>query len=165
MGSGSGAGGFAAGGSPGGSLSTGGSFAGSGSGNSNGNSIGDQSAGQNGNRSNGTGSNGGGQNTGEPSAADELMLVSLIAGLLLGTILLLWVMTERIQVRMRRLVSLDPLTGASVFALIKEMNRDLGLATVMVTHNYELAALMDRCFTLRDGLLQEIAAATLVMPV
>jgi len=61
--------------------------------------------------------------------------------------------------------NLDPLTGASVFALIKEMNRDLGLATVMVTHNYELAALMDRCFTLRDGLLQEIAAATLVIPV
>jgi len=61
--------------------------------------------------------------------------------------------------------NLDPRTGAGVFALIKEMNRDLGLATVMVTHNYELAALMDRCFTLRDGILQEIAAASLVDPV
>ncbi|NTV14448.1 MAG: ABC transporter ATP-binding protein [Desulfobulbaceae bacterium] len=60
--------------------------------------------------------------------------------------------------------NLDPRTGAGVFALIKEMNRDLGLATVMVTHNYELAALMDRCFTLRDGVLQEIAAATLINP-
>ena len=45
-----------------------------------------------------------------PGAADELMRVGLIAGLLLGTILLLWVMTERIHLRMRQLVSLDPLT-------------------------------------------------------
>jgi diguanylate cyclase (GGDEF)-like protein len=47
----------------------------------------------------------------EPGAADELMLVGLIAGLLLGTILLLWVMTERVHARMRKLVTLDPLTG------------------------------------------------------
>ncbi|HSH12335.1 MAG TPA: ABC transporter ATP-binding protein [Desulfurivibrionaceae bacterium] len=60
--------------------------------------------------------------------------------------------------------NLDPVTGASVFALIKEMNRDLGLATVMVTHNYELAAQMDRCLILRDGVLREIEAATLANP-
>jgi diguanylate cyclase (GGDEF)-like protein len=47
-----------------------------------------------------------------PDAIDELMSVGLIAGLLLGTILLLWAMTERIHARMRQLVSLDPLTGA-----------------------------------------------------
>ncbi len=47
-----------------------------------------------------------------PGAADALMLVGLIAGLLLGTILVLWVMTERIHARMRQLASLDPLTGA-----------------------------------------------------
>ncbi len=45
-------------------------------------------------------------------AADALMLVGLIAGLLLGTIVLMWVMTERINSRMRQLVSIDPLTGA-----------------------------------------------------
>jgi diguanylate cyclase (GGDEF)-like protein len=66
---------------------------------------------------------------GEPSAADELMLVSLIAGLLLGTILLLWVMTERIQVRMRRIVSLDPLTGAMVRrAFMKAFELEAGRA-------------------------------------
>lgn len=47
-----------------------------------------------------------------PGVADSLMLVGLIAGLLLGTIVLMWVMTERINSRMRQLVSLDPLTGA-----------------------------------------------------
>ncbi|MBU0481624.1 MAG: ABC transporter ATP-binding protein [Proteobacteria bacterium] len=52
--------------------------------------------------------------------------------------------------------NLDPVTGNNVFALIKEMNRDLGLATVMVTHNYELSAQMDRCLTLIDGVLVEV---------
>lgn len=47
-----------------------------------------------------------------PGVADALMLVGLIAGLLLGTIVLMWVMTERINSRMRQLISLDPLTGA-----------------------------------------------------
>lgn len=44
--------------------------------------------------------------------ADALLLVGLIAGLLLGTILLMWVMAERINSRIRQLVSQDPLTGA-----------------------------------------------------
>jgi diguanylate cyclase (GGDEF)-like protein len=43
---------------------------------------------------------------------DALMLVGLIAGLLLGTIVLMWVTTERINSSMRQLISLDPLTGA-----------------------------------------------------
>jgi len=60
--------------------------------------------------------------------------------------------------------NLDPATGAGVFALIREMNRDLGLATVMVTHNYELAVQMDRCLLLKDGVLREIEAATLAPP-
>lgn len=47
-----------------------------------------------------------------PGVVDALMLVGLIAGLLLGTIVLMWVMTERINSRMRQLISLDPLTGA-----------------------------------------------------
>ncbi len=40
------------------------------------------------------------------------MLVGLIAGLLLGALLVLWVTTKRTGVRMRQLASLDPLTGA-----------------------------------------------------
>lgn len=61
--------------------------------------------------------------------------------------------------------NLDPATGASVFALIREMNRDLGLATVVVTHNYELAVQMDRCLTLREGVLHDTEASTLAPPV
>ena len=51
--------------------------------------------------------------------------------------------------------NLDPVTGKKVFDLIREMNRDLGLATVIVTHNYDLAKQMDRCLTLKEGALQE----------
>jgi len=51
--------------------------------------------------------------------------------------------------------NLDPATGNKIFELIKEMNRDLGLSTVMVTHNYELAEQMDRCMTLAEGTLKE----------
>ena len=41
-----------------------------------------------------------------------LLMVALIAGMLLGTIVLLWVMSERIHSKMEQLVSLDSLTGA-----------------------------------------------------
>ena len=51
--------------------------------------------------------------------------------------------------------NLDPVTGNKVFDLIRKMNRDLGLATVIVTHNYDLAKRMDRCLTLKEGALQE----------
>ncbi|MEW6593420.1 MAG: ABC transporter ATP-binding protein [Thermodesulfobacteriota bacterium] len=51
--------------------------------------------------------------------------------------------------------NLDPKTGERVFALMQELNQNLGLATVMVTHNHTLARRMDRCLTLADGLLRE----------
>jgi lipoprotein-releasing system ATP-binding protein len=51
--------------------------------------------------------------------------------------------------------NLDPATGAMVFELIRKMNQELGLTTVMVTHNHELAKRMDRCLSLRAGVLQE----------
>lgn len=50
--------------------------------------------------------------------------------------------------------NLDPKTGDKIFALIREMNRDYSLTTVMVTHNYQLAKKMDRCLVLKDGRLQ-----------
>ncbi len=50
--------------------------------------------------------------------------------------------------------NLDPHTGDIVFDLIRELNKELNLTTVMVTHNLSLAAKMDRCMTLRDGVLQ-----------
>ncbi|MCB2183153.1 MAG: ABC transporter ATP-binding protein [Desulfobulbaceae bacterium] len=49
--------------------------------------------------------------------------------------------------------NLDPHTGEKVFDLIAQMNKDFGLTTVMVTHNYDLARRMDRCLTLQDGKL------------
>lgn len=49
--------------------------------------------------------------------------------------------------------NLDPQAGLKVFDLMAEMNRDYGVSTVMVTHNYELAKRMDRCLTLADGKL------------
>lgn len=50
--------------------------------------------------------------------------------------------------------NLDPATGNRVFELIGEINQNLGIATIMVTHNHELAGKMDRCLTLKDGILQ-----------
>ena len=49
--------------------------------------------------------------------------------------------------------NLDPTTGNKMFDLICEMNRTFSLATVMVTHNYDLADRMDRCLTLENGRL------------
>ena len=51
--------------------------------------------------------------------------------------------------------NLDPKTGNKVFSLIQEINAAMGLSTVMVTHNHELAGKMDRCLTLSEGKLHE----------
>jgi len=56
--------------------------------------------------------------------------------------------------------NLDPATGTKVFELIRKMNRELGLTTVMVTHNHELARRMDRCLSLQDGILKEAILAS-----
>jgi len=40
-----------------------------------------------------------------------------------------------------------------VFALLAELNRKLGTALVLVTHDPELAARLDRRLTLADGRL------------
>ncbi len=57
--------------------------------------------------------------------------------------------------------NLDPKTGEAVFELLRQLNRELGLALVMVTHNYRLAARLDRVLRLEAGRLQEISAAEL----
>ena len=49
--------------------------------------------------------------------------------------------------------NLDAASGSRVFALLRELSKNLGLAVVMVTHNMELARAMDRCLTLADGSL------------
>ncbi|MDH5298708.1 MAG: ATP-binding cassette domain-containing protein, partial [Desulfobulbaceae bacterium] len=49
--------------------------------------------------------------------------------------------------------NLDQKTGRRVFDLLQELHAAYPLSTVMVTHNPELAARMDRCLTLADGVL------------
>jgi len=49
--------------------------------------------------------------------------------------------------------NLDSKSGQLVFDLLKDMSRDRGLSVVMVTHNQSLARVLDRCLTLKDGLL------------
>lgn len=62
----------------------------------------------------------------EPGVVDAIMLVGLSAGLLLGTILLMWVMTERIHFSMQRLGSIDPLTGAlNRSAFVQQVEREI----------------------------------------
>ena len=52
--------------------------------------------------------------------------------------------------------NLDPATGEGIHALLREVNRDLGITAVVVTHNEQLAQSLPRQLRLKDG--QVIAA-------
>jgi lipoprotein-releasing system ATP-binding protein len=47
--------------------------------------------------------------------------------------------------------NLDPATGEGIHNLLREVNRDLGITAVVVTHNAVLAASMPRRLRLADG--------------
>ena len=49
--------------------------------------------------------------------------------------------------------NLDSKSGQMVFDLLRSMSRERNLSVVMVTHNQVLAKAMDRCLTLKDGVL------------
>jgi lipoprotein-releasing system ATP-binding protein len=49
--------------------------------------------------------------------------------------------------------NLDSASGQQVFELLTELCRTRSMSVIMVTHNMELAAAMDRCLTLKDGQL------------
>lgn len=49
--------------------------------------------------------------------------------------------------------NLDEHTGSQVGQLMRELNRELGMTLVIVTHNQELAASLDRSLELRGGAL------------
>ena len=51
--------------------------------------------------------------------------------------------------------NLDEKSGAGVRMLMKELNRELGMTLVVVTHNRDLAAGMDRILELKAGTLYE----------
>lgn len=52
--------------------------------------------------------------------------------------------------------NLDPATGEGIHQLLKEINRDLGVTAIIVTHNETLARSMPRQLRLHDG---EVVAA------
>lgn len=52
--------------------------------------------------------------------------------------------------------NLDPETASYVFDALEALVRQSGLSAVVATHNHELAKRMDRCITLKDGLLIEL---------
>jgi ABC-type lipoprotein export system ATPase subunit len=52
--------------------------------------------------------------------------------------------------------NLDSHSGAEVFALMREMNRETGVAFVMVTHDDRLAQAADRILMIQDGLMREV---------
>lgn len=50
--------------------------------------------------------------------------------------------------------NLDSRSGAEVFALMREMSREVGIAFVMVTHDERLAHAADRVLMIEDGLMK-----------
>lgn len=47
--------------------------------------------------------------------------------------------------------NLDSVTGLQVMNLLRELNRDLGVTILMVTHDHDMARLCDRVIEIRDG--------------
>jgi len=52
--------------------------------------------------------------------------------------------------------NLDSRSGAEVFALMREMNRETGVAFIMVTHDDRLARAADRILLIEDGWMREV---------
>lgn len=50
--------------------------------------------------------------------------------------------------------NLDPQTAESVFSMLRDLVRHEGLCLLMATHNHDLAAKMDRVFTLSGGVIE-----------
>ena len=57
--------------------------------------------------------------------------------------------------------NLDSNSGREVFALMREMNRDLGVAFIMVTHDDRLARAADRILLIEDGYMRQVSGSDL----
>jgi ABC-type lipoprotein export system ATPase subunit len=55
--------------------------------------------------------------------------------------------------------NLDTHSGQEVFALLREMNRETGVAVIMVTHDERLARAADRILQIQDGRMTELDTA------
>ena len=55
--------------------------------------------------------------------------------------------------------NLDSRSGQEVFSLMREMNRESGVAFVMITHDDRLAQEADRILLIEDGNLFELSKA------
>ena len=55
--------------------------------------------------------------------------------------------------------NLDEANAAQVYALMLELNREIGTSFILVTHDTRLAARMDRTLVLHNGALQESGPA------
>ena len=54
--------------------------------------------------------------------------------------------------------ALDSQTGIVVLEVLERINRELGTATVIITHNADIAGMADRVIHLSNGVITEIAA-------
>jgi lipoprotein-releasing system ATP-binding protein len=57
--------------------------------------------------------------------------------------------------------NLDTHTGEEMHGLVVELNRDLGMTLVVVTHNPDFARRLPRCVRMVDGLIADEPATTL----
>jgi ABC-type lipoprotein export system ATPase subunit len=55
--------------------------------------------------------------------------------------------------------NLDRRSGLEVLALMRELNRESGVAFVMITHDEQLARAADRIVLLADGVVRELTKA------
>lgn len=52
--------------------------------------------------------------------------------------------------------NLDPQTAQEVEGYLQQLNKQLGIAFIMVTHDHQLAARMDRALVLKEGKLESV---------
>jgi putative ABC transport system ATP-binding protein len=60
--------------------------------------------------------------------------------------------------------NLDTKRSAEIVQVLKELNRNVGLTVIMVTHNQELARHANRMFEMKDGQIFELKVATCCTP-